>query len=735
MEQLKCKICGGLLEQVENTRVFECQSCGTRQTLPLFSDESAILLYESGNKYLADAEYDKAENVFNQLLSINNADPEIYWNLVLCKYGVSYVLDPRTNKYIPTCNRTHYDSIFNDANYQNALKYSNDDTAAFYKEIASVINTIQKGIVEVSKKEKPFDIFISYKESIDGIRTKDSIKAQELYEKLTNLGYKVFFSRITLEKHIGQEYEPYIYAALQSSKVMLTICSSKENVESPWVKNEWSRFLSLRQKDNSKMLIPLYFDMEKSELPMEFSILPSQNINDKDFESELLRGIRKLIPVPISKAEKRRKTKKIVLTTIIVLFVLCLIGFGISIPKIMEYNENNNVYKQGVIQFENGEYDAAIETFESISGFEKADEKKSEALQIKYDAAKQLFYDGKYLDAIRALDEINGFSDVDNTIKEVKLKWRESLATIAIDNMSGSSSSYGAYYINPNGDVSAFNYNPGTNTKNVSIGEHGKIVSIADSYENIYALCEDGYVINSKENNKLETDWEDIIQITPVFNCTNAALKSDGSVVFGNTQLTTDTDEWLEETSNWKDIEALYYYVSRFGDGSVLCAIVVGVDNKGDPHVVSTLKTDFEDEYEKQAELIYYLQTLSNVESIDFDNDYNAIIRFNDGTYRVVFNEEEKELTEPNIKQYYLDDYGYLFSDTYKNSMVVLGSDNNATLYDNAKVLLKDVVCLNNGFAVTRTGKLYKIDYFDNEFLTAKETEGKTEIKIIWTGE
>lgn len=279
--------------------------------MPLFSDESAMLLYERGGELLRKSEYDKAESIFYQLLPLCPEDPEIYWDLVLCKYGVQYVKDPQSGKYLPTCNRTHYSSVLNDENYKKSLEYASAEQSKIYEADAQYINDVQKKIISIAKKEKPFDIFISYKETnADGSRTKDSVEAQKLYEKLTEQGYKVFFSRITLEDKAGTQYEPYIYAALSSSKVMLTVCSSKENIESAWVKNEWSRFLTLRQKDSSKTLIPVYFDMKKSELPEEFTLFASQNIKEEGFEQELLRGIKKLIPLPIMLAQKRKKKKK-----------------------------------------------------------------------------------------------------------------------------------------------------------------------------------------------------------------------------------------------------------------------------------------------------------------------------------------------------------------------------------------------------------------------------------------
>ena len=69
------------------------------------------------------------------------------------------------------------------------------------------------------QKKKPYDIFICYKETDkQGNRTHDSVIAEDIYDKLTSLGFKVFFSKITLENKLGKEYEPYIYSALKTLK-------------------------------------------------------------------------------------------------------------------------------------------------------------------------------------------------------------------------------------------------------------------------------------------------------------------------------------------------------------------------------------------------------------------------------------------------------------------------------------------------------------------------------------
>ena len=62
----KCKICGGQTTIDLKNGIAICDYCGTKQALPLFTEDSARLLYERGNNYLLKSEYDKAEGVFNQ---------------------------------------------------------------------------------------------------------------------------------------------------------------------------------------------------------------------------------------------------------------------------------------------------------------------------------------------------------------------------------------------------------------------------------------------------------------------------------------------------------------------------------------------------------------------------------------------------------------------------------------------------------------------------------------------
>lgn len=309
MSIFKCKMCGGTLEISPNETVATCEYCGTQQTLPKLDDERRANLYDRANHFRRNNEFDKAMGIYEKILNEDNSDAEAYWSLVLCRYGIEYVEDPATHKRVPTVNRAQFTSIFDDDNYKSALKYADSLQRSVYEAEANTINEIQKGILAISAKEDPFDVFICYKESdSDGRRTPDSVLANELYHELTNEGFKVFFSRITLEDKLGTAYEPYIFAALNSAKVMVVLGTKPEYFNAVWVKNEWSRYLALIKAGQKKILIPAYKDMDPYDLPEEFSHLQAQDMTKLGFMQDLIRGIKKITQVDAPKTTVVKET-------------------------------------------------------------------------------------------------------------------------------------------------------------------------------------------------------------------------------------------------------------------------------------------------------------------------------------------------------------------------------------------------------------------------------------------
>ena len=297
MAVIKCKMCGGDLVLVEGQSVAECEYCGSRQTVPTADNEKKLTLFARANRLRSACEFDKAAGIYESIVADFPEEAEAYWGLVLCKYGIEYVDDPATGKKIPTCHRSSFDSILEDSDFEQACENADTVARKVYREEAKQIEEIRKGIIEVSGKEQPYDIFICYKETDEnGERTLDSVLAQDVYDALTDKGYRVFFSRITLEDKLGQEYEPYIFAALNSAKIMLAFGTDYEYYNAVWVKNEWSRFLKLMEKDKTKHLIPCYKGIDAYDMPREFAKLQAQDMGKVGAIQDLLRGIEKLLP-------------------------------------------------------------------------------------------------------------------------------------------------------------------------------------------------------------------------------------------------------------------------------------------------------------------------------------------------------------------------------------------------------------------------------------------------------
>lgn len=342
MAVFKCKICGGTLEINAGETVATCEYCGTKQTLPKLDDEKKANLFDRANHFRRNNDFDKAMGIYEQILNEDTEDAESYWSIVLCRYGIEYVEDPSSRKRVPTVNRAQFTSVFDDEDYKSAIKYADSYQKNIYEAEAAAINEIQKGILAISQKEEPFDVFICYKETDNnGRRTQDSVLATELYHELTKEGFKVFFARITLEDKLGVAYEPYIFAALHSAKVMVALGTKPEHFNAVWVKNEWARYLSLIKNGANKILIPAYRDMDPYDLPEEFSHLQAQDMSKLGFMQDLVRGIKKLVSADSSSGVKE---------TVVV--------------QSAASGNASALVKRGFLALEDGEWEKADEFFE-----------------------------------------------------------------------------------------------------------------------------------------------------------------------------------------------------------------------------------------------------------------------------------------------------------------------------------------------------------------------------------
>ena len=349
MAIIKCKMCGGDIEISPDKTFGTCEYCGSTMTLPKVDDEQRAAAFNRGNHFRRSGEFDKALAVYERIVAEDDNDAEAHWCCALCRFGIEYVEDPATYEWLPTCHRASFDSFLEDVDYLAAVEHSDGITRRQYQKDAAKIAEVQRGILATSQNEQPFDVFLCYKETgEDGQRTRDSLMAQEVYYELTEQGYRVFFARITLEDKAGAEYEPYIFAALNSAKVMIVIGTKPEHFNAVWVKNEWSRFLSMMKKDRSKLLLPCYRDMDPYDLPEALSVLQSYDMGKIGFMQDLIRGVKKVIDA----GKPQETAKETVKETVVV------------------HNEGGSnvqaLLDRGQMALEDGEWAKADEFFEQV---------------------------------------------------------------------------------------------------------------------------------------------------------------------------------------------------------------------------------------------------------------------------------------------------------------------------------------------------------------------------------
>ena len=252
-----CNICGANYEYINGK--WKCPACGAYKQEEL-SNEEATLLYNAAQK-LRVQEFEDAEELYLDIIQKYPKQHEAYWGYVCSRYGIKTEEDI-DGKWIPTCCFPFIESFLDDKDFKKAVEYAPVDIANWYKEQADYIERVRKTWIDMAKNEAPYEIFISYKDSdiVNGIeRTRDSINALELYNHLARQGYNVFYSRESLRDKIGEKYEPYIFNALKTAKIMILYGTSVEYINSTWVKNEWHRYLKQiargDKKENSLLVV------------------------------------------------------------------------------------------------------------------------------------------------------------------------------------------------------------------------------------------------------------------------------------------------------------------------------------------------------------------------------------------------------------------------------------------------------------------------------------------------
>lgn len=273
-----CDTCGGPLRYSQDGLEATCPYCGNRYNFRGGKSEALSLALSRANSYRLNCDFDEAIREYTLITERNPDDAEAWWGLALSKYGIEYVPDPRTGMRVPTCHRTVKESILCDESYLNAIKYAAPAQAESYRLKAEQIERLQSGIKSRLAQEESFDVFLCFRSADkNGAPTKERTVARRIYDELTRRGINTFFSEESLKGRLGEDYEPIIYKALYSCRFFILIATSVENVNTAWVKNEWSRFRDRVYEERlSSACCAVFENITPADLP---SFLRGQGVN------------------------------------------------------------------------------------------------------------------------------------------------------------------------------------------------------------------------------------------------------------------------------------------------------------------------------------------------------------------------------------------------------------------------------------------------------------------------
>ena len=303
---MQCECCGAELQPPVDGVTVECEYCGRKIVWKEPKSESLILALNRANNFRRANRFSDAIMEYRLITERNPQDAEAWWGLTVSTYGIEYVKDPRGG-YVPTCHRTVREEIFTNGDYKKAITNAAESQRAEYENEAKEIDRLQKEILRLVDEGEDYDVFVSFKsKDLQGRMTKDASVARNIYDELTNRGIKTFFSDVTLSNKLFTDYEPIIYRALTSCKYFILVATSEKNLNSEWVKNEWSRFEERMEKEKlSGVACAVFEGGEVKELP---PFLRAQGVDLRQYPAG---GYEKVIADNIErKLGKKKKSKE-----------------------------------------------------------------------------------------------------------------------------------------------------------------------------------------------------------------------------------------------------------------------------------------------------------------------------------------------------------------------------------------------------------------------------------------
>lgn len=240
--------------------------------------------------------------------------------------------------------------------------------------------------------EYPFentDVYIGYVENDwQGRRTKDSILAAELYQKLQAKKINAFAERVSADNLADDELLAAKYQAIYNAKVILIVGTQKQNFQN--LLEELSAYFG------DKTIIPIYSDVPPEEIPSELNRLQALNYDAIGSDADLIKSVLNLlgrggeVEAEQLRAESLKQKRRKIIIAVAAGIILLAVGIGIAVcmrPTPIEDMTPQQCYEKALELLEDGDMLGAAKCFVAAGDYNDSQNR----LKTIYDR-----YDGYY---------------------------------------------------------------------------------------------------------------------------------------------------------------------------------------------------------------------------------------------------------------------------------------------------------------------------------------------------
>ena len=271
MRSIQCRYCKAVVElKAGASGVVQCQNCGAPNAVPREEiSTEALHALRSGKLQLASCHFDSALVAYQNAILLAPEESEAYFGMALATFKVQYLKDEVNDCWQPICYDISNKKFTDDPNYLRALLHATDEQKSLYRQRGAEIDDIREEFYALKESGLDYDCFICVKVSDDDnldsagnkLKTRDSDTAHYVHDYLLRKGYKPFYSERDIHGRAGAAYEAMILYALYMSECMLVVCSNEDYLQTPWVKNEYGRFMTMvTNNEKERDAITFVFD-------------------------------------------------------------------------------------------------------------------------------------------------------------------------------------------------------------------------------------------------------------------------------------------------------------------------------------------------------------------------------------------------------------------------------------------------------------------------------------------